>query len=77
MGSFTCRCNISSVPVTACSIIQRTGVVPMSIAGIAKEVTTITISAWFFGDQLTPLNVTGVSITICGMLDDPETLWSR
>lgn len=39
----------------------------MSIAGIAKEVTTITISAWFFDDQLTPLNITGVSITICGM----------
>ncbi|KAF8070360.1 triose-phosphate transporter family-domain-containing protein [Lyophyllum atratum] len=49
-------------------IIQRTGVVPMSIAGIAKEVTTITISAWFFGDQLTPLNITGVSITICGII---------
>ncbi|KAG6897728.1 hypothetical protein C0992_011938 [Termitomyces sp. T32_za158] len=45
----------------------RAGVVPMSIAGIAKEVTTITISAWFFDDQLTPLNITGVSITICGM----------
>ena len=38
----------------------------MSIAGIAKEVTTITISAWFFGDELTPLNITGVAITICG-----------
>ncbi|KAG5731801.1 hypothetical protein E4T56_gene1578 [Termitomyces sp. T112] len=49
-------------------IIQRAGVVPMSIAGIAKEVTTITISAWFFGDQLTPLNITGASITICGII---------
>jgi solute carrier family 35, member C2 len=39
----------------------------MSIAGIAKEVTTITISAWVFGDELTPLNITGVVITICGM----------
>jgi hypothetical protein len=39
----------------------------MSIAGIAKEVTTITISAWFFGDELTPLNITGVAITVCGM----------
>lgn len=38
----------------------------MSIAGIAKEVTTITISAWFFGDELTPLNITGVAITACG-----------
>lgn len=39
----------------------------MSIAGIAKEVTTISVSAWFFGDQLTPLNIVGVAITICGM----------
>lgn len=48
------------------SIIKRAGVVPMSIAGIAKEVTTIIVSAWFFGDELTPLNITGVGITICG-----------
>lgn len=48
-------------------IIKRAGVVPMSIAGIAKEVSTITISAWFFGDELTPLNITGVAITICGI----------
>ncbi|KAF8633645.1 hypothetical protein AX15_001331 [Amanita polypyramis BW_CC] len=47
-------------------IIQRTGVVPMSIAGIAKEVTTISISAWIFGDELTPLNIVGVGITVCG-----------
>ena len=51
---------------TLFSIIQRTGVVPMAIAGIAKEVTTISISAWFFGDELTPLNITGVGITVCG-----------
>jgi hypothetical protein len=49
-----------------CSIVQRAGVVPMSIAGIAKEVTTITISAWLFDDELTPLNITGVAITVCG-----------
>ncbi|KAJ3569615.1 hypothetical protein NP233_g4922 [Leucocoprinus birnbaumii] len=48
-------------------IIQRVGVVPMSIAGIAKEVTTISISSWFFGDQLTPLNIVGVAITVCGI----------
>ncbi|TFK25559.1 triose phosphate transporter [Coprinopsis marcescibilis] len=48
-------------------IIQRTGVMPMSIAGIAKEVSTITISAWFFGDKLTVLNLTGVGITVCGI----------
>lgn len=38
----------------------------MSIAGIAKEVTTILVSAIVFGDKLTPLNVTGVGITITG-----------
>jgi len=48
-------------------IIQRVGVVPMSIAGIGKEVATITISAWFFGDQLNTSNITGVAITTCGI----------
>jgi solute carrier family 35 protein C2 len=38
----------------------------MSIAGIAKEVTTISVSAVVFGDTLTPLNVVGVGITVCG-----------
>ncbi|KAH8119038.1 TPT-domain-containing protein [Phellopilus nigrolimitatus] len=48
-------------------IIQRAGVVPMSIAGIAKEVTQISVSAWLFGDELTPLNVAGVAVTVCGI----------
>ncbi|KAG2125980.1 triose-phosphate transporter family-domain-containing protein [Suillus clintonianus] len=48
-------------------IIQRAGVLPMSIAGIAKEVSTITVSAWFFGDELTPLNIIGVGVTVCGI----------
>ena len=38
----------------------------MSIAGIFKEVSTISISAWVFGDQLTDLNIIGVVITVCG-----------
>ncbi len=50
------------------SIIQRAGIVPLSIAGIFKEVTTITISAWVFGDELTPLNDLGVAVTIGGRL---------
>lgn len=48
------------------SVIQRAGVVPMSIAAVAKEVTTIMVSAIVFGDELTPLNITGVGITISG-----------
>lgn len=54
------------------SILQRAGVVPMSIAGIAKEVSTILISSWFFGDKLTLLNAVGVTITVCGMLSCPN-----
>jgi solute carrier family 35 protein C2 len=38
----------------------------MSVAGIFKEVATISFSAWVFGDQLTPLNITGVGIAFCG-----------
>ena len=38
----------------------------MSIAGIAKEVSTILVSSWFFGDRITLLNAAGVSITVCG-----------
>ena len=39
----------------------------MSIAGIAKEVSTIIISSWFFGDHITLVNGIGVAITVCGM----------
>ena len=44
----------------------------MSIAGIAKEVTTIAASAIVFGDELTPLNITGVGITIAGKFFPPH-----
>jgi solute carrier family 35, member C2 len=39
----------------------------MSIAGIGKEVATISLSAVFFHDQLTPLNVVGIAVTVCGV----------
>lgn len=48
------------------SIIQRAGIIPLSIAGIFKEVTTISISAVVFGDQLTEVNIIGVAIAITG-----------
>ncbi|KIM27646.1 hypothetical protein M408DRAFT_329860 [Serendipita vermifera MAFF 305830] len=48
-------------------IITRAGVVPMSIAGIFKEVTTLVVSASVFGDHLTELNIIGVAITIGGI----------
>jgi hypothetical protein len=46
----------------------------MSIAGIAKEVTTIMVSSMVFGDELTPLNITGVGITIVGELFSPRIM---
>ncbi|KIJ50780.1 hypothetical protein M422DRAFT_27304 [Sphaerobolus stellatus SS14] len=49
-------------------LIQRAGVVPMSVAGIFKEVATISVSAWIFGDQLTPLNLTGAAVAFCGIV---------
>lgn len=48
-------------------IIQRTGVLPMSIAGIFKEVLTLSASAYVFGDHLNPVNLSGVIITFFGI----------
>jgi solute carrier family 35 protein C2 len=48
-------------------VIQRAGVVPLSIAGIAKEVSTLAFSAWVFGDKLTTLNIIGCAVTILGI----------
>ncbi|KAH7099064.1 TPT-domain-containing protein [Auriculariales sp. MPI-PUGE-AT-0066] len=48
-------------------LLRRTSIVTTSIVGIFKEVATITLSAWIFGDVLTPLKVTGAGVTICGI----------
>jgi len=48
-------------------IIQRVGVVPMAVAGIFKEVATISVSAWLFGDRLTLLNIFGAFVAFCGI----------
>lgn len=48
-------------------VLQRAGIVPLSVAGIFKEVTTISFSAWIFGDELTPVNIIGVVVTVCGI----------
>ncbi|KAF8324438.1 triose phosphate transporter [Cantharellus anzutake] len=58
-------------------IIQRVGMVPMSIAGIFKardlqklgglEVSTIILSGVVYGDDLTLINMVGVGITVIGI----------
>jgi solute carrier family 35 protein C2 len=46
------------------ALLQRTSVVTLSIAGIFKEVVTISAAGIVFGDDLTPINVSGLLVTI-------------
>lgn len=48
-------------------LIKRTSVVTLSIAGIFKEVGTIFLSTVVFGDVMTPLNISGLIVTIFGI----------
>lgn len=49
------------------TLIARTSVMTLSVAGIFKEILTIMISSTVFGDELTPINVTGLCIAILGI----------
>ncbi|KAK4454757.1 hypothetical protein QBC34DRAFT_392543 [Podospora aff. communis PSN243] len=49
------------------ALLKRTSVVTLSIAGIFKEVVTISAAAIVFGDTMTPINVVGLVITICAI----------
>ncbi|KAG0151413.1 hypothetical protein CROQUDRAFT_651247 [Cronartium quercuum f. sp. fusiforme G11] len=49
-------------------LIQRTSVVTLSIAGVFKEVGTIFLSTVVFHDTMTPLNISGLAITIFGIV---------
>jgi solute carrier family 35, member C2 len=46
------------------SLLQRTNVVTLSICGIFKEVVTITAAELVYHDPLTPINISGLLITI-------------
>ncbi|KAI0022408.1 triose-phosphate transporter family-domain-containing protein [Xylariomycetidae sp. FL0641] len=52
--------------MTACefALLQRSSVVTLSIAGIFKEVVTISAAALVFDDTLTPINISGLLVTI-------------
>ncbi|GAA5821383.1 hypothetical protein JCM3770_000347 [Rhodotorula araucariae] len=56
-----------SMNITEFGLIQRTSVVTLSVAGIFKEVITIFLSTVLFHDQLTPINVSGLCVTIFGI----------
>ncbi|ORY66305.1 triose-phosphate transporter family-domain-containing protein [Pseudomassariella vexata] len=49
------------------ALLQRTSVVTLSIAGIFKEVVTISAAALVFDDRLTPINISGLVITIAAI----------
>ncbi|TVY84209.1 putative transporter [Lachnellula suecica] len=46
------------------ALLQRTSVVTLSIAGIFKEVVTILAAGLIFHDTLTPINISGLFVTI-------------
>lgn len=46
------------------ALLQRTSVVTLSIAGIFKEVVTISTATLVFDDKLTPINISGLFVTI-------------
>lgn len=50
------------------ALLQRTSVVTLSIAGIFKEIVTITSAGLVFKDQLTSINILGLIITLIAII---------
>ena len=46
------------------ALLKRTSVVTLSVCGIFKEVLTISTASTVFGDELSPINVSGLFVTI-------------
>jgi solute carrier family 35 protein C2 len=46
------------------ALIKRTSVVTLSVCGIFKEVLTISAASLTFGDSLSPINISGLVVTI-------------
>lgn len=49
------------------ALLQRSSVVTLSIAGIFKEVVTISAAALVFDEKLTPINISGLLVTIAAI----------
>lgn len=49
------------------ALLQRTSVVTLSICGIFKEVVTITAAGLVFHEPLTPINISGLLVTIASI----------
>ncbi|KAI1306940.1 triose-phosphate transporter family-domain-containing protein [Xylaria venustula] len=50
------------------ALLQRSSVVTLSIAGIFKEVVTIIVAASVFDDKLTPINISGLLVTLVAII---------
>ena len=46
------------------ALLQRSSVVTLSVCGIFKEVLTISAASFTFGDELSPINISGLVVTI-------------
>lgn len=49
------------------ALLQRSSVVTLSVCGIFKEVLTISAAGIVFGDELSPINVSGLVVTIASI----------
>ncbi|KAK3649989.1 hypothetical protein LTR56_006576 [Elasticomyces elasticus] len=49
------------------TLLQRTSVVTLSVCGIFKEVLTISAAGIVFGDELSPINISGLVVTIASI----------
>ena len=49
------------------ALLQRTSVVTLSVCGIFKEVLTISAAGIVFGDDLSPVNISGLVVTIASI----------
>lgn len=49
------------------ALLKRSSVVTLSVCGIFKEVLTITAAGLIFGDVLTPINISGLLVTLAAI----------
>ena len=50
------------------ALLKRTSVVTLSVCGIFKEVLTISAAGIVFGDELSPINISGLVVTIVSII---------
>jgi solute carrier family 35, member C2 len=59
------------------ALLQRSSVVTLSVCGIFKEVLTISAAGIVFGDDLSPVNVSGLIVTIASIAAYNYLKWTK